>query len=211
MAYTRAARGRDRRSDMEENISHDELIGMLSGLLTRSGYAMATAESCTGGMIAASCTDVAGSSAWFTGGIVAYANEIKEKVLGVPHAVIAEHGAVSGEVVMHMAAGAMLVCGTQAAVAVSGVAGPGGGSPEKPVGTVWTAVAALETPGACGFDLENLAGLFPGCIRVKTAMGNVVIAAVGHHFGGDRAAVRARAAQTALLELAAFLGKGVRK
>lgn len=166
---------------------------------------MATAESCTGGMIAASCTDVAGSSDWFTGGVVAYANSVKENVLGVPTSVIAEHGAVSGEVVMHMAAGAMHVCGAQAAVAVSGVAGPGGGSPEKPVGTAWTAAAVQERPGKCVFDLESLSAVFPGCIRVKTAVGNAVVTAVRHHFDGDRASVRRQAMETALAELAALL------
>lgn len=190
---------------MDGKFSHEEIIGTLPGLLTRLGYAMATAESCTGGMIAASCTDVAGSSGWFAGGIVAYANSVKENVLGVPPSAIAEHGAVSGEVVMHMAMGAMHVCGAQAAVAVSGVAGPGGGSPEKPVGTVWTAVAAQERPEECIFNLEPLSAVFPGCIRVKTAAGNVVVAAARHHFDGDRASVRRQAMETALEELAVLL------
>ena len=124
--------------------SHTDRIGILSDLLTRAGYSMATAESCTGGMIAAMCTDIAGSSAWFMGGVVSYANEIKESLLGVPPAVLETHGAVSGEVVRHMAAGALHVCGAQAAVAVSGIAGPGGGTPEKPVGTAWFALAVRD-------------------------------------------------------------------
>ncbi len=188
---------------------HAALIGKLADLLTRSGYVMATAESCTGGMIAAMCTDMAGSSGWFKGGVVAYSNGIKEHLLGVPGAVLERHGAVSGEVVRHMALGALHVCEAQAAVAVSGVAGPGGGSPEKPVGTVWAAVAVRETPGVCGFDLESLCGAFPDILRVDTGHGAVVVYAVRRHFGGSRAAVRAQAAEATLRDLAALLERAV--
>ena len=98
---------------------------------------MATAESCTGGMIAAACTDLAGSSAWFERGFVTYSNAAKTELLGVPAALIAEHGAVSEPVVRAMAEGALRQSRTHIAVAVTGVAGPGGGSANKPVGSVW--------------------------------------------------------------------------
>ncbi len=102
---------------------------------------MATAESCTGGLIAKLCTDRAGSSDWFLGGVVAYANALKTTLLGVPEETIAENGAVSGPVVRAMALGALEKLGADCSVAVSGIAGPGGGSADKPVGTVWMAVA----------------------------------------------------------------------
>ena len=189
--------------------SHAELIGKLSQLLTRSKYFMATAESCTGGMIAAMCTDFAGSSDWFKGGIISYADEIKETLLGVPGRAIAEHGAVSGEVVRHMALGALHVCSAQAAVAVSGVAGPGGGSKEKPVGTVWMAVAVREQPGYCQFDLDALTGAFPDCLRVSLAGFDTVVYAVRCHFDGDREAVRRQTAVSALDRLAVLLESNI--
>mgnify|MGYP000323036333 CR=1 FL=1 len=94
---------------------------------------MATAESCTGGMIAASCTNLSGSSAWFERGFVTYANEAKTEMLGVPATLIAQHGAVSEEVAKAMALGALAHSKANFSVAVTGVAGPTGGSPEKPV------------------------------------------------------------------------------
>ncbi len=109
----------------------------LAALLQARGQLLATAESCTGGLIAAACTDLAGSSLWFERGLVAYSNAAKTELLGVPAALIAEHGAVSEPVVRAMAAGALAHSRAQCAVAVTGVAGPGGGSPGKPVGTVW--------------------------------------------------------------------------
>lgn len=117
------------------------LIGSLAAKLKGSGLFMCTAESCTGGLVAAMCTDAAGSSEWFKGGVVSYSNEMKERLLGVPGGVLAENGAVSIPVVEAMAVGALALCGAEAAVAVSGIAGPGGGSPEKPVGTVCIAAA----------------------------------------------------------------------
>ena len=98
---------------------------------------MATAESCTGGLIAAACTDLAGSSVWFERGFVSYSNEAKTELLGVPADLIEAHGAVSEPVVRAMVEGALRHSRAQVAVAVTGVAGPGGGSPDKPVGTVW--------------------------------------------------------------------------
>jgi nicotinamide-nucleotide amidase len=103
---------------------------------------LATAESCTGGWIAKVLTDVAGSSQWFESGIVAYSNAAKDALLGVSSDVIAQYGAVSEPVVRAMAEGARAQLGTDLAIAVSGVAGPGGGSADKPVGTVWLAWAA---------------------------------------------------------------------
>ncbi|HEV7915000.1 MAG TPA: nicotinamide-nucleotide amidohydrolase family protein [Albitalea sp.] len=104
---------------------------------------MATAESCTGGLIAAACTSVAGSSDWFERGIVTYSNEAKTELAGVAPALIAQHGAVNAEVACAMADGALARARVQAAVAVTGIAGPGGATPGKPVGTVWVAVAVL--------------------------------------------------------------------
>lgn len=111
-------------------------------LATKYGWKLATAESCTGGLIADRITDVPGSSAVFTHGFVTYANEAKRDVLGVPQEMLKEHGAVSEPVVKAMAEGALRVSGADLAVAVTGIAGPGGGTAEKPVGTVWLAWAA---------------------------------------------------------------------
>jgi nicotinamide-nucleotide amidase len=113
------------------------LVRQLAELLGTSGRMLATAESCTGGLIAGACTDLAGSSTWFERGFVTYSNEAKTQMLGVPADVIAAHGAVSEPVARAMAEGALAHSLAQAAVAVTGVAGPGGGSAEKPVGTVW--------------------------------------------------------------------------
>ena len=110
-------------------------------LLRARGYRIALAESCTGGLIASRLTDVAGSSDYVTRGVVAYANDAKTDLLGVPAALIAEHGAVSEPVALAMAEGIRASAGTEVALGVTGIAGPGGGTPEKPVGTV--AVAAI--------------------------------------------------------------------
>ncbi len=109
----------------------------LAIILQEKGWFMATAESCTGGMIAAACTDLAGSSNWFERGFVTYSNEAKTEMLGVDSGLIARHGAVSEAVARAMAQGALAHSRAQAAVAVTGVAGPSGGSADKPVGTVW--------------------------------------------------------------------------
>jgi nicotinamide-nucleotide amidase len=126
-----------------------ELARAVGARLTDANQALVTAESCTGGWIAKACTDVAGSSRWFQGGIVAYADAAKTAMLGVPAAMIVEHGAVSEPVVRAMAAGALQGLGGSVAIAVSGVAGPDGGTPAKPVGTVWLAWAWLDTDGSC--------------------------------------------------------------
>jgi len=101
----------------------------------------ATAESCTGGLVAGAITDIPGSSAVFTHGFVTYANEAKTEMLGVPDSLLAKHGAVSSEVAAAMAQGAKARAGVDFAVSTTGIAGPDGGSPEKPVGTVWFGLA----------------------------------------------------------------------
>ena len=120
-----------------DDISLEEVLG---NLLREKGLTLATAESCTGGNIARLVTSVAGSSDYFLGSVVAYRNEIKTSILRVDQEVINNHGAVSGEVVEQMARGVMARFGTHTAMAVSGIAGPGGGTNEKPVGTTWISV-----------------------------------------------------------------------
>ena len=113
----------------------------LGSVLRAKKMTLSTAESCTGGSIAALVTSVPGSSDYFKGGIVAYSNEVKENMLHVSAETLEKYGAVSRETVMEMAEGAMNALKTDCAVATSGIAGPGGGTPDKPVGTVWIAVA----------------------------------------------------------------------
>ncbi len=137
---------------------------------------LATAESCTGGLIASACTDLPGSSAWFERGFVTYSNAAKTELLGVDAALIATHGAVSEAVVRAMAIGALKHSNAQVAIAVTGVAGPAGGSTEKPVGTVW-------------FGWATPAGV-SSAVRC---------------FTGDRASIRASAALHALAELTSLL------
>ena len=136
------------------------------------GVRLAVAESCTGGLVGARLTEVPGSSDVFVGGVIAYDNALKRDLLGVPEALLAEHGAVSEPVARAMASGAASRFGVRGAVAVTGVAGPGGGSPEKPVGTVWLAAALND-------EVVSRRSMFPG----------------------SRHEIRARAAQAALLLL----------
>jgi nicotinamide-nucleotide amidase len=124
--------------------------------LMSRGLTLATAESCTGGWIGKAITDVAGSSAWFLGGIVTYADDAKVALLAVPAALLARDGAVSESVVRAMAEGAITATGAHRSVAVSGVAGPDGGTPDKPVGTVCFAWAAA------GSRTRSEARRFPG-------------------------------------------------
>lgn len=114
----------------------------LAGLLPERSLTLSTAESCTGGWIGKVCTDLSGSSGWYLGGIVSYSNAAKVRLLQVPEVQLVEHGAVSQPVAERMALGAMEALGSQLSVAVTGIAGPGGGSAEKPVGTVWIAWAS---------------------------------------------------------------------
>jgi len=117
-------------------------VTALAEALQARGWRLATAESCTGGLIAAHCTAVAGSSHWFDRGFVTYSNEAKTQMLGVEPALIERHGAVSEPVALAMALGAVARSAADLAVAVTGIAGPGGAVPGKPVGTVWMALAA---------------------------------------------------------------------
>ena len=119
----------------------EPLVEALAASLRGRGAMLATAESCTGGLVAAACTALAGSSEWFERGFVTYSNAAKTELLGVAPALIEAHGAVSAEVAEAMAEGALGRSKASMAVAVTGVAGPGGGSAAKPVGTVWLAVA----------------------------------------------------------------------
>jgi nicotinamide-nucleotide amidase len=142
-----------------------QLSSLLGEKLLAHGWRIATAESCTGGGIAAAITAIAGSSSWFEYGIVSYANSAKEKLLHVNPQTLLEHGAVSQAVAEEMVAGVLALSGADIAVAVSGVAGPSGGTAEKPVGTVWFAW-----------------GFASGEIRSEC-----------FHFAGDRAAVQSQA------------------
>ena len=111
----------------------------ISEIFWREGFTLATAESCTAGHVAAIITAIPGSSRFYKGGIVAYADEVKRNLLQVKAETLETHGAVSEETVIEMVKGAMKTLKTDCAVATSGIAGPGGGTPEKPVGTVWIA------------------------------------------------------------------------
>ena len=152
------------------------LVERLAAQLRAKGWMMATAESCTGGLIAGACTDLAGSSDWFERGFVSYSNAAKTELLGVNAALIAQHGAVSEPVARAMAQGAVAHARAQVAVAVTGVAGPGGGSADKPVGLVWFGWAV---PGGVHTEVQR--------------------------FDGDRAAVRAATVHHALAHLLTLL------
>ena len=132
----------------------DERLGLLAErlqeLCLRLGLTVATAESCTGGLVASAITDVGGSSGYFRGGIVAYSNEVKSGLLGVPEELLANHGAVSAQVAKAMAMSARTRLGSDLAVAVTGVAGPRGGTAAKPVGLTYVAVA-----DAAGVDVRR--------------------------------------------------------
>lgn len=148
-------------------------VAPLADALRARGWRIAAAESCTGGLIAATCTALAGSSDWFERGFVTYSNEAKTEQLGVDAALIGAHGAVSQAVAEAMAASALARSRADLAVAVTGIAGPGGAVPGKPVGTVWLATA--------------LRGEAPQSERLQ--------------LDGDRAAVRARTVEIALERL----------
>jgi nicotinamide-nucleotide amidase len=128
----------------------------LGALLMRRGWLLATAESCTGGWLAKQVTDVPGSSGWFERGFVTYANAAKVEMLGVREQTLLAHGAVSDATVREMAEGALARSHADVAVAVSGVAGPDGGTPEKPVGLVWIAWALRDEPAQA--EQFNFAG-----------------------------------------------------
>ena len=152
-------------------MSPERLVEALADTLRARGLRIATAESCTGGLIAGACTEVAGSSDWFDRGFVTYSNEAKAEMLGVDAAMIASQGAVSEPVARWMAQGALSRSLADLAVAVTGVAGPGGGSAAKPVGTVWLAWAWRAADGAVETDalLQRFAGDRPA-VRQATVV-----------------------------------------
>ncbi len=123
---------------------NESLASKVGELLNKRGLTLAVAESCTGGMLGAAITDIAGSSAWFLGGVLSYSNEVKQAQLGVKAETLAAHGAVSRQTACEMAAGVRNLIGADLSLSVTGVAGPGGGSEEKPVGTVWIGLARAE-------------------------------------------------------------------
>ena len=148
---------------------YDAPAARLGLLLKNRGLSCATAESCTGGLIGATLTDIPGSSEWYRGGVISYANEAKTRLLGVSGAMLATRGAVSEEVALAMAQGACGVLCADVALASTGIAGPGGGSTAKPVGTVWIGISSSGNAFAKEF-----------------------------HFKGNRENVRAQATQAAL-------------
>jgi PncC family amidohydrolase len=150
----------------------ERMLDQLAAALLARKQTLATAESCTGGLVGAALTGLPGSSAWYLGGVVAYANDLKIRLLGVPPDVLAAHGAVSLETARAMAAGARTAVGADFAVSITGIAGPAGGTPGKPVGLVFIGVAAPH--GTATFK---------------------------HHFSGSRAEIRQAATETALRHL----------
>lgn len=159
---------------MSENV---EYVKKIVETLKARGEVFCTAESCTGGQISKTVTDLAGVSAVFFGGVVSYANEIKKKLLGVRHKTLEKYGAVSEQTAAEMATGAVRALGADFSVAVTGIAGPDGGSEEKPVGLVYIACADKN-----------------GNVKVTKNL-----------FSGDRKAVRDKTTETALQMLADFV------
>lgn len=157
----------------------DILAAQVGGALKAHGLMLATAESCTGGGVAQAVTSVAGSSAWFDRGFVTYSNPSKQQMLGVGEATLRQYGAVSEAVVREMVVGALQHSGAQVALAVSGIAGPDGGTPDKPVGTVWFAWGIKQ-----GATVARL-----------------------HHLAGDRDEVRAQSVRIALQGVLDLLGR----
>ncbi len=154
----------------------EDLAAAVLDMLIETGRTIAVAESCTGGMLGALLTSLPGASRAMQGGVIAYSNEVKQELLDIPAELIAAHGAVSGEVAEALARGVAHRCRADVAVATTGIAGPGGGSAEKPVGTVWF-----------GWHID----------------GSAVTEQV--RFSGDRAAVRAEAVRWALHRLVGLL------
>ncbi len=150
----------------------ERLLDQLAAALLARQQTLATAESCTGGLVGAALTNLPGSSAWYLGGVVAYANDLKIRLLGVPAETLAAHGAVSLETARAMAQGARAAAAADFAVSITGIAGPAGGTPEKPVGLVFIGVAAPH--GTATFK---------------------------HHFSGSRADIRQAATEAALRHL----------
>jgi nicotinamide-nucleotide amidase len=199
-----------------------ERVALVARWALGSKYRIVTAESCTGGWIAKVFTDAAGSSRWFDCGYVTYSNEAKARDLGVSLRTLEEHGAVSEPTVREMAAGALRVTGADVSIAVSGIAGPDGGSAEKPVGTVWFCVGRRVRGGAgvgagpgaaagaaggsgmgaagVGAGLGAMAGAGLGAGPDAAGGADIELLAEGQLFGGDREAIR-RASVLRALEL----------
>ncbi|MYL84392.1 nicotinamide-nucleotide amidohydrolase family protein [Desulfovibrio aerotolerans] len=156
-----------------------QLAQAVGQALTAKGWLLGCAESCTGGLLASVLTDASGASAWFCGGVVAYANAVKRDVLGVSQALLEAKGAVSREAVLAMAKGARGVLRADVSVAISGIAGPTGGTPQKPVGTVWMAWEGPQGATVARFE-----------------------------FAGDRLAVKRLAVREALAGVLALAGGG---
>ncbi|HYR05986.1 MAG TPA: nicotinamide-nucleotide amidase [Gallionella sp.] len=156
----------------------DVLAAQVGGVLKAHGLKLATAESCTGGGVAQAITDVAGSSAWFERGFITYSNLAKQQMLGVSEATLNQHGAVSEATVREMVIGALDNSAAQVVLAVSGIAGPDGGTPDKPVGTVWF-----------GWGLKN------GAVYAQR-----------HKINGSRVEVRAQSVHIALQGILDLLG-----
>ncbi len=152
------------------------IVPSIGKILVDKGWTMSTAESCTGGLVAATLTDFSGSSAWFSGAVVAYSNEVKMSLLHVPEAALIEYGAVSEATVRAMAEGVCKTLNVDVGISLSGIAGPTGGTADKPVGTVWM-----------GWHING-----------KTY-------AEGFLFDGDRKSVKDQSLQTVLEKLHRFL------
>jgi PncC family amidohydrolase len=158
-----------------------ELIEMsIGGLLRQKKLKLAVAESCTGGLVSDRITNVPGSSDYFMGGIVAYAYEAKVKLLGVSWDTLAAHGAVSRQVALEMARGARQALETDLAVSVSGIAGPGGETDEKPVGTTWIGLSTPEGEWARGFCWQG------NRLENKAASAEAVLQIVADYLQGGR-------------------------
>lgn len=151
----------------------EKIVHQIAAALLARGQTLATAESCTGGLVGAALTGLPGSSAWYLGGIVAYSNSLKTRLLGVTPETLKRHGAVSSATAKAMAAGARKKCKADFAVSITGIAGPGGGTPHKPVGLVFMAMAGPD-------------GRIGGW---------------EYHFTGRRANIRAQAVKTVLQRL----------
>ena len=158
-----------------------ELVKRIGSAMLKAGKTLSAAESCTGGLVGTLLTSIPGSSKWFKGGVIAYSNSVKTEILSVPFSVIEEYGAVSKKTVLAMSTGVRELMGTDFSVSISGIAGPGGGTTEKPVGTVWMAVCGEKS--------------------VSTEM---------KRFSGERDVVRRKAADYLLGKLYAFLKEEVK-
>jgi PncC family amidohydrolase len=160
----------------DRSMLEEPLEVLIGNLLRLNNLKLATAESCTGGLVGHLLTNVPGSSDYYLGGVISYANQAKMRLLGVRQETLEKHGAVSEETVLEMARGARQALSADLGLSISGIAGPGGGTPEKPVGLVWIGLSA------------------PGIGEAQRFL-----------FTGDRAAIKEQSAQEALHILAAYL------